>query len=111
MYDSSGDGTPDTTVPLGSPTPIQFTSDISGFATEGMVGIGTETPHPSTVLEVAGTEKGVLIPRVALTGFTDTVTIESPAVSLLVYNTASVGGLEVGFMFWDGSEWKDVCTR
>lgn len=111
MYDSSGDGTPDTPVTLGSPTPIQFTSDVSTFNTEGMVGIGTEDPDPSTVLEVAGTEKGVLIPRIALTGTTDTATIASPAVSLLVYNTAAVGGLEVGFVFWNGTEWRSVCAR
>jgi len=111
MYDSSGDGTPDTTVTLGSPTPIQFAGDISDFNTDGMVGIGTEDPDASTVLEVAGTEKGVLIPRVSLTGITDQTTIASPAVSLLVYNTSSVGGLEVGFVFWDGSEWKSVCAR
>ena len=111
MYDTTGNGTPDTTVTLGSPTAVQFTTDVSSFNTGGHVGIGTETPDSSTVLEVAGTDKGVLIPRVALTGTTDTTTIESPAVSLLIYNTAAVGGLEVGFVFWDGSEWKSVCAR
>ncbi|ARN79109.1 hypothetical protein BST97_14565 [Nonlabens spongiae] len=111
MYDTTGNGTPDTTVTLGSPTAIQFTTDVSSFNTGGHVGIGTETPDSSTVLEVAGTDKGVLIPRVALTGTADTATITNPAVSLLVYNTAAVGGLEVGFVFWDGSEWKSVCAR
>ncbi|WP_157111561.1 Ig-like domain-containing protein [Nonlabens spongiae] len=111
MYDTTGNGTPDTTVTLGSPTAIQFTTDVSSFNTGGHVGIGTETPDSSTVLEVAGTDKGVLIPRVALTGTADTATITNPAVTLLVYNTAAVGGLEVGFVFWDGSEWKSVCAR
>ena len=111
MYDTTGNGTPDTTVTLGSPTAVQFTTDVNSFNTGGHVGIGTETPDSSTVLEVAGTDKGVLIPRVVLTGTTDTTTIDSPAVSLLVYNTAAVGGLEVGFVFWDGSEWKSVCAR
>lgn len=111
MYDTTGNGTPDTTVTLGSPTAVQFTTDVSSFNTGGHVGIGTESPDSSTVLEVAGSDKGVLIPRVALTGTTDTTTITSPAVSLLVYNTAAVGGLELGFVFWDGSEWKSVCAR
>ena len=110
MYDSSGDGTPDTTVTLGSPTAIQFTSDVSSFAIRGMVGIGTEDPHPSSVLEVAGTEKGVLIPRIGLISTTDTETIENPAVSLLIYNT-NAAAMDVGFVFWNGTEWQNVCTR
>jgi hypothetical protein len=111
MYDSSGDGTPDTMVTLGSPTGIQFTSDVSSFAIRGMVGIGTEDPDPSSVLEVAGTEKGVLIPRIALTSSTDISTIVTPALSLLIYNTANTATIGIGFVFWDGSVWKNVCTR
>ena len=111
MYDSTGDDIPDTMVTLGSPTGIQITSDVSNFAIDGMVGIGTENPDPSSVLEVAGTEKGVLIPRISLISATDTTTISSPAISLLVYNTTNSATLNIGFVFWDGSEWKSVCAR
>jgi hypothetical protein len=111
MYDSTGDGTPDAMVTLGSPTGIQFTSDIGTFAIRGMVGIGTENPDASTVLEVAGTDKGVLIPRIGLSSSTDTTTIAAPAVSLLIYNTNDSATLDIGFVFWDGSEWKSVCAR
>ena len=45
----------------------------------------------SSVLEVESTNKGVLLPRVALTSSQDITTITSPQVSLLVYNTATAG--------------------
>ncbi|ARN77288.1 hypothetical protein BST97_04435 [Nonlabens spongiae] len=110
MYDSDNDGTPDAMVPLGSPTAVRVTDNVNNFAVEGMVGIGTETPDPSSIFEVAGTDKGVLIPRVALTGTTDTTTIATPAISLLVYNTSTSGGLSPGFVFWNGSSWENVCA-
>ncbi|MEO6720382.1 MAG: tail fiber domain-containing protein [Ferruginibacter sp.] len=72
------------------------------------VGIGTTTPHNSAVLELKHTNKGLLIPRVALTGTADVATITSPAVSLLVYNTATtVGGTAVspGYYYWNGAAW------
>lgn len=111
-YDTTSDNNPDTTVPLGSPISVQFAADVNEFSTGGMVGIGTDTPDGSTVLEVAGSNRGVLVPRVALTGNSDTTTIESPAVSLLVYNSnAAATNLGEGFVFWNGSVWISVCDQ
>lgn len=39
------------------------------------VGIGTNEPHPSAVLEIQSEHKGLLIPRVALKSTNDTLTI------------------------------------
>lgn len=64
------------------------------------VGINTTTPNPSSVLEVVGYDKGVLIPRIALTGSLDTTTIPSPVHSLLIYNTSSVNGISPGYYYW-----------
>lgn len=57
------------------------------------IGINTTgTPANSSAgLDVDFTNKGVLIPRVALTSSTDATTIPSPATSLLIYNTATAG--------------------
>lgn len=49
------------------------------------------TPDVSSMLEVRATNKGILIPMVALTGTTDAATITTPATSLMVYNTATSG--------------------
>jgi hypothetical protein len=71
----------------------------------GNVGIGTSAPNTSAQLEVGdGTDnKGLLIPRVALTSTTDGVTITSPANSLLVYNSASGGLSPAGYYYNSGT--------
>ncbi len=78
------------------------------------VGIGTTTPNASAALEVKSSNKGLLVPRVALMGTNDVVTISSPVVSLLVYNTALAGtGLSAvtpGFYFWNGSNWINISS-
>lgn len=64
--------------------------------------------HASAMLDVNSPNKGVLIPRVALTGSRDEVTIPSPAVSILIYNTATVPtGFSVfpGYYYWGGTSW------
>ncbi|MBN1926142.1 MAG: hypothetical protein JW798_09925, partial [Prolixibacteraceae bacterium] len=53
------------------------------------VGINADgsAPDNSAMLDVDASNKGLLIPRVALTGANDATTIASPATSLLIYNT------------------------
>ncbi|HDQ15482.1 MAG TPA: hypothetical protein ENN45_00305 [Bacteroidetes bacterium] len=62
-------------------------------------------PNASAMLDVSSTNKGVLIPRVALSQTTSTIPVTAPATSLLVYNTASVNDVSPGYYFWDGSQW------
>ncbi|MDC8003506.1 tail fiber domain-containing protein [Aureisphaera galaxeae] len=74
------------------------------------VGIGTTMPDASSALDINVANKGLLIPRIALTGTDDTTTIVSPATSLLVYNTVTSGSgataVSPGFYFFDGTEWS-----
>ncbi|MCO6163505.1 hypothetical protein [Flavobacterium sp. NRK F7] len=70
------------------------------------IGIGTTSPDPSSILEIESTNSGLLIPRISLSSTTDTVTIPSPATSLLVYNTNAIVG--VGFYYWDGTSWTPL---
>jgi hypothetical protein len=65
-------------------------SSVSLFS---QVGINTTTPDPSSILDIVSTNKGLLIPRVSLTGNTDVTTIPNPANGLLVYNLVDVGGV------------------
>jgi len=69
------------------------------------VGIGPNvfTPDNSAGVEMQFTNKGLLIPRVALTSTTDGTTIPSPAHSLIVYNNG-IGGLSPeGFYYNAGT--------
>jgi hypothetical protein len=69
-------------------------------------------PNASAMLDVSATDKGLLLPRVALTGATDVTTISSPARSLIVFNTAVAGtppnDVVKGVYYWDSSNsrWK-----
>ncbi len=55
------------------------------------VGIGTVTPHSSAILDLTATNKGLLLPRVNLTGTGDNTTISNPANGLLIFNLAAAG--------------------
>src|ERR1017187_602012 len=72
------------------------------------VGIGTSqfVPDASSILEIRSTDKGVLIPRVSLNSTSDILTIVSPIISLLVYNTnASMTNGGLGYWYWNGAKW------
>jgi len=64
------------------------------------------SPDASSMIDIKSGNKGILIPRVALTGIADATTISSPATSLLIYNTATVSDVTPGFYFWTGSTWS-----
>lgn len=66
------------------------------------VGINTQQPDPSAALEIVGTDKGLLIPRVSLQSLTDNTTVPNPANALLIYNTnAGIG--KAGFYYNSGT--------
>ncbi len=73
------------------------------------VGIGTSTPDASAKLEIDDANRGILIPRVALTATNAAGPVTSPATSLLVYNTATAGtvpnNVTPGYYYWDGTQW------
>jgi hypothetical protein len=80
------------------------------------VGINSSgaAPNSSSMLDIDATNKGLLIPRVALQGTSDVLTIPSPAVSLLVFNTANSGtggnSVQPGYYYWNGTTWEAIYT-
>jgi hypothetical protein len=74
----------------------------------GVNGTGA-VPDPSAMLDVAATDKGVLVPRVALTAANIAAPVVAPLTSLLVYNTATAGvspnNVIPGYYYWDGARW------
>lgn len=58
------------------------------FAQNGVsISTTNATPHPSAMLDVSSSSKGVLIPKVKLKNLEDITTIPGPAKGLLVWNT------------------------
>ena len=80
-------------------------------AGNSQVGIsaGNCAPDPSAGLDVNFSNKGLLPPRVALSGLTIPAPVVSPAVGLIVFNTVNAGtapdNVTVGYYFWDGTRW------
>jgi hypothetical protein len=77
---------------------------ILSLQSYGQTGIGTTTPNASAKLEIAATDKGLLIPRLTVT---QKGNISSPANGLLVYQTDGV----VGFYVNTGTSASPVWTR
>ncbi len=65
---------------------------------------------PSAVVDFDANDKGILIPRVELTGPLDTMTISNPDTSLLVYNKADLSNLKPGYHYWNGTNWIRLST-
>ena len=66
------------------------------------VGIGTQTPDASSVLDVSDNSRGVLVPRLTTV---QRNSIASPANGLLVYDTS----LNCFYFFVNGTGWQSLC--
>lgn len=64
------------------------------------VGVGTDNPDASAMLDVESTTKGFLLPRMTIT---ERNSISFPATGLTIYNT-EIHSIE----FWDGAEWQNL---
>ena len=65
------------------------------------VGINTNTPDASSVLEIKSTTGGILIPRMTET---QRDAIALPASGLMIYQTDEISG----FYFYNGTQWTSV---
>ncbi|MDN3725204.1 hypothetical protein QRD02_12515, partial [Aequorivita sp. SDUM287046] len=76
------------------------------------VGIGTVNPDPASQLEITSSNRGVLIPRLALTDVSDQTTITAGNVeSLLVYNTTENSSLTRGYYYWYQGKWHRLISK
>ncbi|MBK5285395.1 MAG: hypothetical protein JJE25_08310, partial [Bacteroidia bacterium] len=88
---------------------------INGATSNVNVGIGTTIPASSALLDLTSTDKGLLVPRVALTATNSNAPVGGSIVtSLLVYNTATTGtapnNVTPGYYYWDGVKWARYST-
>jgi hypothetical protein len=80
---------------------------------------GTPTVNPNAMLEIEATNKGVLLPRVALVTTNDAAPLAAHVQGMTVYNTASTPAgntaparnrVEPGFYYNDGTKWNQMIT-
>lgn len=74
------------------------------------VGINTTTPHPSSLLDINTSDKGLTLPQYNLiTLDSPTDPIHNPAEGLLIYNNGN--NHPKGIYFWNGVQWSKLHTK
>lgn len=93
---------------------LTLTVNLCLFSQNVVINTTGNPADPSAMLDVQSNNKGLLIPRIALTGTSDNTTILSPATSLLIYNTATAGSggtaVTPGYYYWNGGAWTKLAT-
>lgn len=80
---------------------------ISALTAYSQVGLNTTgaPPNADAGLDIDIANKGLLIPRVALTGTTSPSPMSAHVAGMMVYNTATIADVTPGFYFDDGTKW------
>ena len=81
---------------------ISVLSILFAFSIQAQVGIGTETPNASSLLELSSTSKGFLVPRMTEA---QRNAISNPPIGLLVYQTNGQA-----FYYKDNWWWKILAS-
>jgi hypothetical protein len=79
---------------------------IAGFSQSLGINTTSSLPNASSGLDVDFTNKGLLIPRVALTGTANFAPLSAHVAGMMVYNTAVAGDVTPGFYQDIGTKWK-----
>lgn len=69
------------------------------------IGNNPTSINPNSVLEIESTNKGLLLPRLALNSTTNTSPLSSFVQGMFVFNTATVNDIAPGIYYSDGTKW------
>lgn len=90
-------------------TPLLLLMSTIIYAQTGSLGIGTNTPNANASLELASTNKGLLLNRVALSSADVAAPLSAHVAGMLVYNTATAGAtpnnVSPGIYYNNGARW------
>lgn len=83
-------------------------SGVNSATATASIAIGSTVPN--AVFDVASSNKGILIPRVALTSTAQVLPVTNPQggslpTSTMVYNTQTINDVTPGFYFWKNTKW------
>ncbi len=85
----------------------------NGAIIQGPVGIGTPSPDGNALLDLTATDKGLLLPRVALVSTSNPISGTKPD-GLMVYNTSTTGTYSTpGVYTWSttANDWVRIITN
>ncbi|MEI7980258.1 MAG: hypothetical protein WCI71_01305, partial [Bacteroidota bacterium] len=80
-------------------------STVGGFSQNVGINATGNPPNANAGLDVDFASKGLLIPRVALTGTTSFAPLAAHVAGMIVYNTATTGDVTPGFYYNNGTRW------
>ncbi len=72
------------------------------------IGTNPNTINPNAMLEIESADKGLLLPRLALTSTTNPLPLVNFVEGMFVFNTATQNDLTPGIFYSDGSKWIRV---
>jgi len=78
---------------------------LSGFSQGVVINTTGNPPNASAGLDVDFPDKGLLIPRVALTATNNASPLAAHISGMMVYNTATTGDVTPGFYYDNGTKW------
>lgn len=86
---------------------VCITAILFGASIKAQVGINTNTPNSSSVLDINSSNKGVLFPQFDLVVLNSTSTpIANPADGLIIYNKGGVSTYPKGYYVWIRNQWQ-----
>ncbi len=80
-------------------------STLQGISQNVAINASGNPPNASAGLDVDFPNKGLLIPRVALTGTANFAPLPAHVAGMIVYNTATAGDVVPGFYYNNGTKW------
>jgi hypothetical protein len=84
---------------------ILLLASLGSFAQNMGINATGVPPNANAGLDVDFTDKGILIPRVALTGTANFAPLAAHVAGMIVYNTATAGDVIPGFYYNNGTRW------
>ncbi|AZB02691.1 hypothetical protein C1637_09145 [Chryseobacterium lactis] len=84
-----------------------MTMILFGTSVRAQVGINTNSPNASSVLDINSSNKGVLFPQYDLTVLNSTtVPVANPVDGLMIYNKGGVSTFPKGYYVWIRDQWQ-----
>lgn len=81
-----------------------------GASAQMKVGNNPTTINANSLLELESTNKGLLLPRLALTSTTAVSPLTAHVAGMSVYNTATAGDVVPGYYYNDGAKWVQIAN-
>jgi len=72
------------------------------------IGDNPNTINPNSILEIESTNKGLLLPRIALISTSSPSPLSAHIAGMTVYNTATAGDVVPGYYYNNGSKWIEI---